>query len=74
MTLTARIWAYVVLVGVALAALLRAVGFIRQSERDKISVDNAASDAATNKRLDNADVSSGDTNADLEWLRARAKK
>jgi len=31
-------------------------------------------DAATNRRLNDADVSTGDDDADLEWLRARGER
>lgn len=45
-----------------------------QAERNRAHTEQLEAEKATNERINNADVSSGDAGADAEWLRERGQR
>lgn len=73
-SLALKLWPY----GLALAVLLAAMGLaysagVRQSAQE-CAAKQLDSYKATVERAGNADISSGDLNADREWLRKRNQR
>lgn len=64
--------------GAVLAAVLAGIGSVwflgGQAARDKAERDTLQGDKATNERINDADVSQGDTAADRDWLSDRGRK
>lgn len=46
----------------------------RSQERSERAAQDARADMAAHERMNDAEVSSGDSNADLEWLRKRGQR
>lgn len=46
----------------------------KRDSRKSRKIDRLEADKSANERMTNADVSSGDTDADREWLRKRSGK
>jgi len=61
----------------AVAGLLAAAGIFyagKREARQKAKIEGLKADKAANERINHADVSDGNADADTEWLRDRSRK
>lgn len=63
--------------GAVLAGIIAIAGAFLAGKRNasqKAKIKGLEADKKANERIDHADISSGDVDADTEWLSGRAKK
>lgn len=59
----------------AVLCILGGVWFLGgQAARDRAHTEQLEADKATNERINDAEISTGDADADLEWLRERGSR
>ncbi|GAB1481027.1 hypothetical protein MASR2M74_36100 [Paracoccaceae bacterium] len=69
-----RAWAALVVAGLVALAVARGIGLIRRAERLERENTDLREGAAADRRMDHADRSSGDSDADADWLRRWAER
>lgn len=72
--LSTRLGRALAALGGLVAALVAAFALGRRDQRQRQRADDLAGHLETRRRMDHADVSLGDPDDDVEWLRNRAGK